>query len=145
MSKYLDDDVAPAPPRETLRGRCAHAHRPCGDRGCGNFTTGAPVPPVVPGEFTVWLREGWGGFIHELAEEMESYELGSKVAMAMWTSSLRAKAAVVIYDGYTHPLCSILQPSLVFPSSSETVQPASQSKLISLLTGMGPISLPPPM
>ena len=57
------DDVAPVPPGETLRGRCALAHRPCQDRGCGKVTPGAPVPPTVPGEFTVRLGEGGGGLL----------------------------------------------------------------------------------
>ena len=27
-----------------------------------------PVPPSVPGEFTVRLGEGWGGSLHDLAD-----------------------------------------------------------------------------
>ena len=39
----------------TLRGRRAHAHRPCQDNGDVKVTTGAPVPPSVPGDFTVLM------------------------------------------------------------------------------------------
>ncbi len=37
----------------TLRGRYAHAHLPCKDNEEVKVTTGAPVPPSVPGDFTV--------------------------------------------------------------------------------------------
>ena len=43
-------------------------------------TPGAPVPPAVRGEFIVELGKVWGVSLHDLAEEMESYELGAGAA-----------------------------------------------------------------
>ena len=84
VSECLNDDVAPVPPAgETLRGRCAHAHRPCKDKGCGTVTPGAPVPPAVPGEFVVRLGEDWGGSLHDLADGLAEFELGAEAAVEM--------------------------------------------------------------
>ena len=84
VSECLDDDVALVPPAgETLRGRCAHAHRPCKDKGCGTVTPGAPVPPSVPKEFVVRLGNGWGGGLHDLADGLAEWELGAEAAVEM--------------------------------------------------------------
>jgi len=45
---------------ETLRGRRAHAHLPCKDRGDVKDTSGVPVK--VPGAFVVDLLEDTGTF-----------------------------------------------------------------------------------
>ncbi len=39
----------------TLRGRRTNAHLPCQDNGDVKVTTGASVPPSVPGDFTVLI------------------------------------------------------------------------------------------
>jgi len=42
-----------------------------------------PVPTIVPGEFTVRLGEGWGGSLHDLADELAKWELGAEAAVEM--------------------------------------------------------------
>ena len=49
---------------ETLRGRCAHAHLPCCDRGDDNGS-----PAFVPGEFTVRLGDVMPAYVLEGLEE----------------------------------------------------------------------------
>ena len=46
----------------------------------------APVPPALPGEFMVHLGAGWGGSLHDLADEMGSFELGAEAATAVLLS-----------------------------------------------------------
>ena len=41
-----------------------------------------PVPPAVPGEFMVHLGADWGGSLHNLADEMGSFELGAEATAA---------------------------------------------------------------
>ena len=53
----------------TLRGRRAHAHRPCCDNGVVDVTPGAPVPPSVPGEFTVVMGAVLSGVTLQGLEE----------------------------------------------------------------------------
>ena len=86
VSACHENNVVPVPPGETLRGRCAHAHRPCHDKGCVTVTPGLPLPPTVPGEFVVHLGAGWGGSLHDLADEMGSFELGAEAAAAVLLS-----------------------------------------------------------
>ena len=43
----------------------------------------APVPSVIPDEFTVRLGEGWGGGLHDLADGLAEYELGAEAAVAI--------------------------------------------------------------
>ena len=82
VSTCLENDVAPVPPAgETLRGRCAHAHRPCQDTGCRVITPGAPVPPSVPKEFVVRLGNGWGASLHDLANGLAEWELWAEAAV----------------------------------------------------------------
>ena len=45
----------------TLRGRCAHAHRPCCDRVSGKVILGAPVSPTLPEEMLLLLGEFFKG------------------------------------------------------------------------------------
>jgi len=70
----------------TLRGRRAHAHRPFRETGRGDVTTGAPVPPAVPGKLVVRLGEGCNGPLHELVKEMNGHSLGAEAAAAMLLS-----------------------------------------------------------
>ena len=42
-----------------------------------------PVPATVPGEFTVHLGEGWGGSMHDLADGLAEFELGTEAAVGM--------------------------------------------------------------
>ena len=81
VSACHENNVVPVPPGETLRGRCAHAHRPCHDKGCGTVTPGLPLPPTVPGEFVVHLGEDWGGSLHDLADGLAEFELGAEAAV----------------------------------------------------------------
>ncbi len=59
----------------TLRGRRACAHLPCKDRQGGEGTAGAPVPTLVPGDFTVRLGDVMPGWVMEgLEAEFGKYE-----------------------------------------------------------------------
>jgi len=48
----------------------------------------APVPPAVPGEFTVKLGQGWGGSLHDLADGLAEFELGAEAAVGMMLTLL---------------------------------------------------------
>jgi len=90
-----EEDVGTgATDEETLRGRCAYAHRPCCDTGKGGVTSGSPVPPAVPGEFVVRLGEGCDGPLLKLVKEMDGHGLGAGAAATMllsWLEFVRAE------------------------------------------------------
>ena len=48
-----------------------------------------PVPPAVPGEFLVRLGQGWGGSLHDLADGLAEFELGSEAAVRMFLTWLQ--------------------------------------------------------
>jgi len=89
-----EEDVGTgAPDGETLRGRCAYAHRPCCDTGKGGITTGSPVPPAVPGEFVV--RLGVGRLPHDHADGLA--ELGAAAPVLLsWLEFVRAEVEGVV-------------------------------------------------
>ena len=65
----------------------------------------APVPPAVPGEFMVHLGAGWGGSLHDLADEMESFELGAEAAAAVLLSLIEwAEVEVQGFDNLVERL-----------------------------------------
>ena len=67
---------------ETLRGRRARAHLPCKDRVEETVTPGAPVPPAVPGDFTVIIGAVMAGeTLRGLEQEMDALG-GAEVATA---------------------------------------------------------------
>ena len=43
----------------------------------------SPMPSVIPGEFMVRLGAGWGGSLHDLADGLAEWELGTEGAVAV--------------------------------------------------------------
>ena len=82
----------------SLRGRCAHAHLPCKDRGEGS------VPAVPPEDFTVVMGAVLaGGTERELRDEMDALggpEEGYGVLMNVleWVESVFARCREVRED-----------------------------------------------